>query len=243
MATYACSDLHSQTLLYKKIKAFLNPEDKVYFLGDAADRGQKGWELIKTIYNDPQFIYLKGNHEDMLVQAGREYYQNDERIGKWGRILFKNGGYETFNDWLSERQDFGLEWLKLLDKLPEEDIYENELGFVIHLSHAGGTPMQNEEGNWVFSDDLIWDRSHFTDIWPIGAGNLICVHGHTPNCYVHEELHPEVEDANIEIGAYWYCNNHKICLDCAAFATDMTVLLNLDTFDEHIFEIYEDEKQ
>ena len=38
MSMYACSDLHGMKELYLKIKDFLKPEDKVFFLGDAGDR-------------------------------------------------------------------------------------------------------------------------------------------------------------------------------------------------------------
>ena len=69
MATYAISDLHGRMDLFRQVKEFLQPEDVVYVLGDCGDRGPAGWELIKTVYEDPQFIYLMGNHEDMLVNA------------------------------------------------------------------------------------------------------------------------------------------------------------------------------
>ena len=58
MSIYATTDLHGRKDLYLKIKEILQPDDKVFFLGDANDRGWDGWELIKLIYNDPQFIYL-----------------------------------------------------------------------------------------------------------------------------------------------------------------------------------------
>ena len=77
MATYACGDLHGFMEIYKKIKSMLKPEDKVIFLGDAGDRGPESWECIKAIYEDPQFIYLKGNHEDMLVRAAKDYLKYD----------------------------------------------------------------------------------------------------------------------------------------------------------------------
>ena len=38
MATYACSDLHGRLDLLKQIQDFLQPDDTVYFLGDAGDR-------------------------------------------------------------------------------------------------------------------------------------------------------------------------------------------------------------
>ena len=34
MSVFACSDLHGMFNLYKQIKNFLKPEDKVYCLGD-----------------------------------------------------------------------------------------------------------------------------------------------------------------------------------------------------------------
>ena len=35
--------------------------------------------------------------------------------------------------------------------------------------------------------------------------------------------------------ALWYCNNHKVCIDMGTYNTNITVLLDLDTFEEHIF--------
>lgn len=39
MATYACSDLHGRLDLLEQIQSFLKSDDRVYFLGDAGDRG------------------------------------------------------------------------------------------------------------------------------------------------------------------------------------------------------------
>lgn len=81
MATYACSDLHGQKDLLIQIQKFLQPDDVVFFLGDAADRGPYGWEMIKMIAQDKRFISIKGNHEDMLIKAARSYYR-DEYTGE-----------------------------------------------------------------------------------------------------------------------------------------------------------------
>ena len=64
---YALGDLHGHYSIYEKVKAMLKPEDTVYFHGDAGDRGPDSWKCIKAIYDDPQFIYIKGNHEDLLT--------------------------------------------------------------------------------------------------------------------------------------------------------------------------------
>ena len=67
--TFACSDLHGMLPFFEQICEMLESDDIVYFLGDAGDRGPEPWETIKRIAEHPQFIYLKGNHEDMLVRA------------------------------------------------------------------------------------------------------------------------------------------------------------------------------
>ena len=44
MAVYACSDIHGYYQIYEKIKSILKPDDCVYFLGDANDRGPDSWK-------------------------------------------------------------------------------------------------------------------------------------------------------------------------------------------------------
>lgn len=77
MATYAMGDLHGHLEVLKKIQAFLKPGDTVYFLGDACDRGPQSYECIKAIAEDSRFVYIKGNHEDMLVKAIKDYLDDD----------------------------------------------------------------------------------------------------------------------------------------------------------------------
>ena len=89
MSVFACSDLHGMLHFYKTIKEFLKPEDVVFFLGDAGDRGPHPWETIKAILTDPQFIYIKGNHEDMLIDAMGHGY------GSAWALLRSNGGKKT----------------------------------------------------------------------------------------------------------------------------------------------------
>ena len=95
--TYACSDIHGNLKLFKKLKEYLTSEDKIFFLGDATDRGSEGYEIMKAISRDVRFTYLKGNHEDMLYKAGIDYFQ-DGYTDKNYHLLVQNGGYDTFND-------------------------------------------------------------------------------------------------------------------------------------------------
>lgn len=234
MAVYACGDLHGHMEIYKKIKAMLSPEDKVYFIGDAGDRGPESWECIKTIYDDPQFIYLKGNHEDMLVKACEDFL--DRECWDWysASLCERNGGRETLSAWQRDPQK--AMWVKLLDKLPTWDIYENPNGDVFMLSHAGFTPWMREDiDECIIPPDrmLLWDREHFYDDWKEDEmDDVIIVHGHTPIHHLASDL-----NKNWESGAFWYDGDHKVCIDSGGFFSGEWVLLNLDTLEDIVIEL------
>lgn len=237
MSVYACSDLHGSINLYNQITNFLKPEDVVYFLGDAGDRGSAPWETIKAILKNPQFIYLKGNHEDMLVRAAREYII-DGFLSYDYSLLCQNGGYKTFENW--QEEEFANAWIAHLDKLPLRAEYVNKDGIKFIMTHAGLTPGKRTTFE---KEDLLWSREHFFEKWPEGEEKTIVLHGHTPipNLYkrlneAHRFYHNEDLEYDNEPGIYTYCGGHKICLDCGTFVTGHIVLFDLDTYDEHIFE-------
>jgi hypothetical protein len=235
MSVYALSDLHGCLDIYKSVKALLNPEDRVYFLGDAGDRGPQSWETIKAIARDPQFIYLKGNHEDMLVAAAEEYFKNDEYIGSNYRCLASNGGGPTFDGLMND--EMPREWVKYLKGLPTFEIYINATGETVDLSHAGFTPWLSSDGNDIEipgDQDLIWDRDHYLDTPEIDEidPKVIIVHGHTPIPFLLDDLN--IPEDGYDEGAFWYDNHRKVCIDCGAVWTGEAVLLNLDTWEETI---------
>ena len=230
MAVYACGDLHGHREIYDKICEILKPGDKVFCVGDCCDRGPQSWETVQAVYNDPRFVYLRGNHEDMLVKACEDYldtgtWQYDSyRLGKM------NGGEDTMDSW--ERDPLRETWYHRLRKLPTWDTYENENGVVIILSHAGFTPWLVEgtydECSIPDDDTLLWDREHFLDEYDSAEmDNVIIVHGHTPSHYLSVDLWKDWEG-----GAFWYCDGHKLCIDSGGFFSGEFVLLNLDTLED-----------
>lgn len=232
MAIYALGDLHGHYEIYEKVKAMLKPEDTVYFLGDAGDRGPESWKCIKAIYNDPQFIYIKGNHEDMLVKACEDYLEDG---GMWDYHSYSlcrmNGGEETMMAW--ERDPDRELWLKRLKELPTWDSKEIH-GKYYTFCHAGFTPWFREETMECFVPTdrmLIWDREHYFDEWVDGEmdDDIVVVHGHTPIHYLSEDLRVDWES-----GAFWYCDGHKVCIDSGGFFSDEFILLNLDTLEDTV---------
>lgn len=243
MAVYACTDLHGMYGIYEQIKQFIQPEDTVYFLGDACDRGPDGWKLINAILNDPQFVYLKGNHEEMFIDIMEEHRWSEGRYMESFNLYVSNGGGSTYYDWLTQSQE-DYSYIGKLKNLPYHATYRNKDGYLIWLSHSGYPPFRNvHTGNLVVPERLaLWDRDHcWVPQWGDTDHDMIIVHGHTPIPYFFEGMNVDIE---IEPGALWYCEDHKVCLDNGTFATGYAVLFDLDTFDEHIFyQEVEDEEE
>ena len=207
---YAISDLHGCWYNFEETLKMLQPDDIVYCLGDCGDRGKDGWKIIKAVLDDKRFIYLKGNHEDMLCI-----------------LIEQNGGEKTFKDWKKDKnKNFYYQKLK---ELPTIQSYLNKKGQTIILSHAGFTP--HIEG-LPSEEDLIWNRFHFNQKWDEFFPDSIIIHGHTPIPYFDEFLYNIPKE--YPKGAFWYCNNHKVNIDCGTAFTGISTIINLDTWEEYI---------
>lgn len=218
MKHYAVADLHGRYDLFLKIKELLQEDDILIVLGDCGDRGPDGWKLIKTVYEDPQCVYLKGNHEDMLVNA----MHGDT----W--LTYINGGANTLDGWLCEGED--PEWTLRLDTLWDCYVYINENFQEVILCHSGFTPFDAKKSIFDLNIDMLWDRDHFFDTWPSEDRfkNTIIVHGHTPIELMTEYL-PVYPQRN---KALWYCDGHKVNIDNGAVWNNVAIVLDLDTFEE-----------
>lgn len=223
MNKYAISDLHGRYDLYKLVCEYLKPDDIVYFLGDACDRGPDGWKLLKAIYNNPQWNYLMGNHEHMLMEAMKEYlhienFYYDNPI----ELCIYNGGLETLRGWVHEGcQDW---WIKKLNALPKKWELRPSEDELMVLCHSGYTPKSRYAVDTILFDDeekYLWNRKHMNDEWP-DTNVYIVIHGHTPL------KGPEI---------LRYADGHKIDIDLASYKTGRTCLLDLDTLLPIYFEI------
>lgn len=218
--TYCFTDIHGNYNLWRQIHDYCDATDTIYFLGDAADRGEDGLQIIQELLRDKRVIYLKGNHEDIFVDVGAELA---EGIG-WSASLWRqNGGKPTIDSFKKLSYDSQIYYIKRLASLPEKAEYINKNGQRIILSHAGFTP-----GN-AGPLDLLWDRKHIYDTWPVEDEykNTYIVHGHTPTLSFFR-----CQDI------VYYCDGHKIDLDVATIATNKIVLFDLDTL--QIAKIFED---
>lgn len=251
MSVYAATDWHGCYWIWEQVQQILQPDDILYFLGDAADRGDDGWQIIKEIIIDPRVIYLKGNHEDFLTKAIGEIKPSSfsEDIYRWDShldIWFWNGGESTYDAIMKDESITPIEKTEIihkLDSLPLYVIYRNKRGQNIVLSHAGCDSAEDADkimASQFNKDKLLWDRTHwlFPDEW-YGLEDEIVIHGHTPNELLIKKQEEEsyywegiISPSYNGHGVYWYANGHKGCLDTGAVWNNEAVLLNLDTFEE-----------
>lgn len=229
---FACSDLHGMWKLWEQIDAFCDETDTIFFLGDATDRGPDGLKLMKTLLIDRRVQYIKGNHEDMLINA---FYENNF----W--LVAYNGGDQTIKDFKRLSNDNQSWLIRRLEILPKEIEYTNSNGIHIVMNHAGYNPEQGTLTG-LREDSYIWDRRQI--IYPWKGDDRLIVHGHTPVPHLIKRLNEVAHITNnfydmpreIEnVSIVNYCDGHKIDIDLGSFATGKSALLDLNTLEVQYF--------
>lgn len=92
-------DIHGDLQAFKRINSLLGPEDLAIFLGDYADRGPSGLEVLEGLIELSQkktggrIIPLKGNHEDFTTGGDPRFHpctlvSEAERKGRRWKTLF-----------------------------------------------------------------------------------------------------------------------------------------------------------
>ena len=191
------TDIHGHLHLFNHIINYCNtidPNCTIIFGGDACDRGPNGYEIMKSLLNNKNVIYLKGNHEDMFVKAAKEFMEHFPAYGNMSletitrilkginvfdnkypalQIYLYNHGKETLIDWLL-KEPKKEEFVKKIDALPLTYSYKN-----IDFCHAGGVypSFIRKQKDSSDIDNVLWNRTAFEYGW---APDRICIHGHTP---------------------------------------------------------------
>ena len=165
----AIGDIHGEI---EKLNSLLNKlnlqaGDKVIFLGDYIDRGLNSKAVIERVLDlskKIECVFLKGNHEDMLLKT--KITQSQDDIEHW----LLSGGISTYDNYGDYPAIFNTHG-KFLDSLKLYHIEQNYM-FV----HAGINP--KKELSEQTKDDLLWIREEFLD----NSHNLPykIIFGHTP---------------------------------------------------------------
>lgn len=182
---YVMSDIHGNLRRFNSVMQQINlqPEDKLYVLGDVIDRHPDGIRILRKIMAMPNARMLLGNHEYMMLGAlGRPYDREEPvdegtmsyNLGLW----YHNGGEVTHRHWKHIRKDLREEIIRYLHAAALNiDITVGERQF--KLVHAAPTEMYDLYGNGKYNPThfSVWQR------WSnIGALDIdyTMIFGHTP---------------------------------------------------------------
>ena len=235
MNRYAIADLHGQLDLLRQVKEYLHEDDILYILGDSGDRGPQPWATLKMSLDDPQFIYLMGNHDLMLLDAiDTVLKEGDEALAHlYNRvnsrdpigICYLNGGLSTLEGWIAD-PNRARYYQKLRMAPLEVRLAAFDRKRFIYLTHAGYSPHLY---NALTVEDMVWDRQHFFDD-PAQDGSLL-VHGHTSCIHLKKKLQESKRFYDDSKGYLFYANGTKIDIDVGACFYNETILLNIDTLE------------
>lgn len=222
---YVISDIHGRYDLFLALleKISFSDDDTLFFLGDAADRGPNGIEVIQDLMARPNAICLLGNHEDMFRKVASRYGAalDEEEKNAYARTFRnwteRNGGIVTWEAYLllpEEEQKRILAWI---DSLPT--CYEIALnGRAFLLAHAGvGVYEPEKELSDCVLHDFIWERMDYNRVY---YQNKLLVTGHTPTFFIDPAC----------TGRILQCNNH-IVVDCGAVYCGTLGCLCLETLE------------
>lgn len=202
--------LHLQILRHHR-KHYEGRHTAIIHLGDYVDRGPDSRDVVEMIMSmerraetnpDLTIVSLKGNHEDMMLQA----LDGDPAfLDNW----LRNGGTETLESYRGPDDDADEAMLRFprhqydwLSALPDILILEDrKLVFV----HAGIEPREFPDCS---VEKHLWTRSRrFFDVaeWadePNLEGYTV-VHGHTPQDAVEYKTAGTVRRINVDTGAVY----------------------------------------
>jgi serine/threonine protein phosphatase 1 len=173
---YAVGDIHGEhwKLVQLLAKLPLTPEDRLVFIGDYIDRGPESRQVLELLVGlkdqRPDTIFLRGNHEQMMLDA-RKHKEDFMQSALW----FGNGGSETVDSypksstgWIERIPD---EHWQFLEKT-EMEFREGPYIFV----HAGLLPPKTR---WPYAEEpRLWVRHEFLRYRGDFGG--VVVFGHTP---------------------------------------------------------------
>jgi serine/threonine protein phosphatase 1 len=179
---YAIGDIHGH---YWKLVSLMNqlplkPQDRLVFVGDYIDRGPASREVIDFLIElrreRPSTVFLRGNHEQMMLDAKASHLARQRRFPAQDEMVLwiGNGGSETLDSYPPRRP-----WY---ERVPEEHwsfIEESRMEHVedgYRFVHAGYLP---DGARWPYEQDpRLWVREEFIES-EIDFDGLV-IFGHTP---------------------------------------------------------------
>jgi len=189
MRSYVIGDIHGcpDELVYLVQALPLESGDRLVFLGDYIDRGPDSSGVISFLLELQkdrgayEFVFLKGNHEDMLLS-----YLG--LAGQHGDMFLFNGGKATLASYGFSKTEIPSDEALSLIPSTHKDFYRNLLTYYVMepflCVHAGIHPLKPLKDQT--ESELFWIRNQF--IYSPHTLAYTVLFGHTPQHDVFYDL-------------------------------------------------------
>lgn len=202
---FAIGDIHGSfskfLSVWNQIK--ITDDDLVIFLGDYIDRGNdvgKTLKFVMNLQNKKNIVLLRGNHEQMMINA----ITDKKNLDLW----IMNGGRETLEALTylkDEDPNINVKIFKFLNSLPLS--YKMQIGGKIYFFCHAGIDV-NKSLDEQDEKSLLWNREEFFNKF---NGSEIIISGHSPVQYFFD---------NTGIKPFRVPNRNILMLDTGAFLED-----------------------
>ena len=210
---YVISDIHGCAEAFFALldKINFSPEDTLYVLGDAMDRGPEPIKVIRNLMKRENVFYVLGNHDAMFLQVLRRL--NVELNEKTANAL-KREDLQAYFDYIQNGGEVTLRQFRRLSPEEQADIrdYLESSPFYETIEHGGKLYILVHAGIDNFDlekeldeydpEDFLWTRPDYgRKYFP---GNRIFLGtGHTPTPMIRRDQRPLV-----------YTGHNHIAIDC-----------------------------
>lgn len=190
---YAVGDIHGRFDLFGQLMRMVERDQAlrlpvptmIILLGDLVDRGPESARIVhgcmELTASTRRFMVLKGNHEEMMVEALRgDLTVYGHWLGFGGRETLLSWGVEpaiaegpgTIENLRAAAAVVGTEVIDWLARLPLS--YRHDGYFFVHAGIRPGVPLRKQT-----DDDMLWITDEFLDSKAWHGATV--VHGHSIN--------------------------------------------------------------
>lgn len=173
MRSLAIGDIHGCLIALETLISLVNPtaNDQFIFLGDYLNRGPDSRgviEFLLNLKNSHRCIFLRGNHEIMVMDARNERVPNSTMNLSLGAGLIRSYGTAGNTEWWNLIPAAHWQFLEQTQRY-----FETDRNIFVHAALDADLDLPEQPDSIIF-----WER--FETIRPHKSGKkIIC--GHTPS--------------------------------------------------------------
>ncbi|MFN3960975.1 MAG: metallophosphoesterase family protein [Parvularculaceae bacterium] len=185
---YAIGDIHGCARLLDALLTKINADTagakrRLVFLGDYVDRGEDSKGVIDRLLaqgaQEPDTIFLKGNHEQAILDFLEDPGRNEDWLHWGGDKTLES--YGVADIWSKTPDRLASELKERMPPAHVEFIEKLELWRIlgdyafVHAGFRPGVPLPDQT-----EEDCLWIRGEFHNAAPDGRPKETVVHGHHP---------------------------------------------------------------